>query len=328
MSRLHRSTRLASIAAGGLLLLLVALAGCRRGPSPDELPGAASEPAGAVRQLAGHLQRNDLQAFARDALPAQEYAQLAHAWSDDRSRWPLTELPLEDRIGPMLAVLAAPDAEKNLRRTFDTQLAGQDKALRNAAGTLALFGGQYVKTQGEYSDEERAHYTQILAALGAWSANAPLGDRQHGHAAIKHLVEAARATGLDGDQALVAAGMDDSLRRLGPFAATLKSVLAGYGLDLDHSLSQLRIGLVEEHGDQATVRIHYPLAGTEIDTTVSLTRRDDHWYLDDYLEHAATLLRQSPDADGDGDPSLPPPGFPGLPAPSTTAPPTQPAAGR
>ena len=119
-------------------------------------------------------------------------------------------------------------------------------------------------------------------------------------------------------------GSFDEMR---PVAGLLPQSWDGSG---DHSLSQLRIGLVEEHGDQATVRIHYPLAGTEIDTTVSLTRRDGHWYLDDYLEHAATLLRQSPDGDGDGDgdPSLPPPGLPGLPTPSTTAPPTQPAAGR
>lgn len=324
----RRSTRLARIAAAGLLLLLVAtLAACRRGPSADDLPGAASEPAGAVRQLAGHIQRNDLQAFARDALPAQEYAQLAQAWSEGRSRWPLTELPMDERIGPMLAALSNADGEKKLRRTFDTQLAGQDKALRDAARTLALFGGQYVKTQGEYSAEERSHYTQVLAALGAWAGSAPLGDRKHGHAAVEQLAATARATGLDGDDAMTAAGMEDSLRRLGPFTAALKNVLAAYGLDLDHSLSHLRTGLVEERGDHATVRVHYPLAGTEIDTTVSLTRRDGHWYLSDYLAHAASLLHESPATRPGVD--LPLPGPP-PPAAGTGAPPppTGPAAGR
>lgn len=327
MSGSRRSIRLAGVAAAGLLFLLVALSACRRGPSPDELPGAASEPAGAVRQLAGHVQRNDLQAFARDALPAQEYAQLAQAWSDGRSRWPLTELPLDERIGPMLAVLSAPDSEKQLRGAFDSQLAGQDKALRDAARTLALFGSQYVKTQGEYSEEERAHYAQVLAALGAWSATAPLGERKQGHAAIGQLAEAARATGLDGNPALTAAGMEDSLRRLGPFAATLKQVLADYGLDLDHSLSHLRIGLVEEQGDRATVRIHYPLAGTEIDTTLGLTRRDGHWYLTGYLEHAAALLRESPATSEDID-LLPPRLAPPTEAAAPATPPAEPAAGR
>jgi len=328
MSPPRRTPRLARIAFAGSLLALLALSACRR-DSTDELAGAASEPAGAVRQLAQHVHDNDLEAFARDALPAEEYAQLAQAWSDGRSRWPLTELPLDERIGPLLATLSAPGSEQDLRGAFDKQIAGQDKALRDAARTLAMFGGHYVKTQGEYSDEERAHYDQILAALGAWAANAPLGDRKRGHEAIGRLAEAARSTGLDGgDDALAAAGMEDSLRRLGPFAATLKSVLAGYGLDLDHSLAQLRIGPVEERGDRATVRVHYPLAGTQVDTTVSLTRRDGRWYLSDYLEHAATLLQEAP-ATAPGF-ELPLPGLPADPADTAepVSPPAEPAAGR
>ncbi|AKC86851.1 hypothetical protein WQ53_08885 [Pseudoxanthomonas suwonensis] len=301
-----------------MLVLVLVLAGCRRESAPAELPGAASEPAGAVRQLAGHLQRNDLVAFARDALPAEEHARLAEAWEQDRTRWPLTELPLDEQLGPLLATLSAPGSEATLRRSFERQMAGQDAALREAARSLALFGTQYVRHQGDYSDEERAHYAQIITALGSWSATAPLGDRKLAAAAIDRLAAAARDTGLDGDPGLDGAGMEDSLRRLGPFAAVVKAVLAGYGLDLDRSLADLRTGLVEEDGDRATVRIHYPLAGSEIDTTVSLTRRDGHWYLTDYLEHAAALLAEPP-ADGL---------LPGLPAPPATEPPAGPAAAR
>jgi hypothetical protein len=38
------------------------------------------------------------------------------------------------------------------------------------------------------------------------------------------------------------------------------------------------------------VRIHYPLGEREIDTVVSLTRRDGQWYLSDYLRHADEVL--------------------------------------
>lgn len=320
MPPLRPWTRLAPVAAWMFCIaLLLALSACRREPVPEELPGAASEPAGAVRQLANHLQHNDLEAFARDALPAQEHARLAEAWAQGRDRWPLVELPLDEQLGPLLAVLSAPGSEKDLRRSFERQMAGQDAALREAARSLALFGTQYVRNQGEYSDEERAHYRQVIAALGAWSATAPLGDRKRANAAIDRLAAAARATGLDSDQALAAAGMQESLKRLGPFAAAAKTVLADYGLDLDRSLADLRTGLVEEDGDRATVRIHYPLAGTEIDTTVSLTRRDGHWYLTDYLEHAAALLAEPPATT---------PTLPGLPAPPEPQPPAGPAAAR
>ena len=309
----------------GLSCLILALAallgGCGR-PAPPDLPGAASEPAGAVRQLAGHLRSNDLAAFARDALPPAEHARLAEAWRQDRSRWPLTELPLDDRLPAILGTLAAPGSEQRLRREFDRQFAGQDAALRDAARSLTLFGGQYLKQQGDYSAEERGHYVQVVAALGTWAGQAPLGERKHAYAAIDRLAAAARATGLASEDDLRQAGMEESLRRLGPFLAEAKAAVASYGLDLDRSLADLRTGLVEEDGDRATVRIHYPLAGSEIDTTVSLTRRDGHWYLTDYLDHAARLLVEPPAA------SPAPPTLPDLPAPSAPAEPAGPAAAR
>ena len=104
------------------------------------------------------------------------------------------------------------------------------------------------------------------------------------------LTTAAQATGLASDADLGRAGMSESLRRLGPFLAALKATTAGYGLDLDRSLADLRTGLVEQEADRATVRLHYPLAAKEIDATVRLTRVDGHWYLDGYLEEAARLI--------------------------------------
>lgn len=273
------------------LLLPALLVACNREPpAPAELPGAASEPAGAVRQLAGHLQRNDLVAFARDALPPPAHAALADAWTRDQSRWPLTELPLDEQLPPLLASLGEPRAETTLRQRFNGQLAGQDTALRDAARSLALFGAQYLRQQPQYDDSRRAHYTQVVQALGGWAGQAPLGDRTRGHAAIARLVAAARATGLASDEDLRAAGMDGSLRRLGPFLAAVKATTADYGLDLDRSLADLRTGLVEQSGDHATVRVHYPLGAAEIDATVHLTRVDGHWYLDGYLEEAARLI--------------------------------------
>src|SRR5690606_23650412 len=246
---------------GAGLLLLAMLGGCGK-PAAPELPGAASEPAGAVRQLVTHLGNNDLAAFARDALPPDMHAGLAQAWRDDRSRWPLSELPLDSQLQPALAALARPGAEQALGQAYDRQFAGQGVALRDAARSLALFGAQYLEQQGHYSAEERGHYTQVVAALGAWAVRAPLGDRKRAHAAIGQLTAAARATGLDAEDSLREAGMEESLRRLGPFLAATKAVIAGYGLDLDASLAELRTGLVQEDGDQASVRIQYALGST------------------------------------------------------------------
>ncbi len=277
---------LRALAALGLSLVL--LAACKR--EPGELAGAASEPAAAVRQLAGHLQHNNLVAFARDAVPPDVHARLDAAWRQGQSRWPLTELPLDDKLVPMLAALAAKDAEKTLQRSFDRQFARQDRDLKEAARTLGLFGVQYVKNEGDYTAEERDHYTQVIAALGAWAQQAPLGDPALARTTLARLAPAARRSGLTTEQALNAAGMAASLQRLTPFFIETKATFARYGLPLDTTFTDLRTGLVEEKGDAATVRIHYPLGEREIDTVVSLTRRDGQWYLSDYLRHAEDVL--------------------------------------
>lgn len=275
------------LAALGLSLLLIAA--CKK-REPVELAGAASEPAAAVRQLASHLQRNDLVGFARDAVPPDVHARLDTAWRAGHSRWPLTELPLDDKLVPMLAALSAKDAEKTLQRSFDRQFARQDRDLKEAARTLGLFGVQYVKNEGDYTQEERDHYAQVIAALGDWAQQAPLGDPALAKASLARLAPAARRTGLTTEQALNDAGMTDSLRRLTPFFIEAKATFTRYGLPLDATFTDLRTGLVEQKGDTATVRIHYPLGEREIDTVVSLTRRDGQWYLSDYLRHADEVL--------------------------------------
>ena len=267
---------------------LLALAACK--PETAELPGAASEPAAAVRQLAKHLQDNDLAGFARAAVPPSDYARLESAWREGRSRWPLTELPLHDQLSPLLLALSAPDAERTLQQGFRRNFANQNKDLKDAARSLGLFGVQYVKREGVYTDEERAHYAQVIAALSEWAQRAPLADPKRGMAAVPPLVAAARKAGLGSEESFREAGMTGSLQRLSPFFAQAKALLADYGLPLDRTFAELRVGLVEQKGDHARVRIHYPLASQEIDTVVSLQKKGDRWYLSDYLRHAELAL--------------------------------------
>ena len=117
------------------LCLLLAVAGCKRAPEPPPT-ATASEPEAAVLQLAKHLHDNNLEAFARDAVPATDLARLETAWTQDRSRWPLTELPLDDQLQPMLAALSAKDAETTLQQSFRRNFANQHRDRQAAAPSL------------------------------------------------------------------------------------------------------------------------------------------------------------------------------------------------
>lgn len=274
--------------AAWLLAATALLGGCERGGAPVATP-TPTEPAQAVKQLVEDLRNNDLSGYTHHAVPPALHAQLDTAWSEGRTRWPLTELPLDDRLPAFLTALAAPNAEKHLLATYQRQFSGAGAELRSAAATLGLFATQYLKKEGDYSDDERAHYVQLVAALSRWGQKAPLGDAQRARRTIPQLVAAARQTGLaGGPERFQSSGMDHSLQRLGPFFARLKHVLVDYGLDVDAGLASAQATLLDQAGDRARVKLTYTLASQPIEATLDMERIDGHWYLSDALRHART----------------------------------------
>lgn len=271
-----------------LLVAAVAVAGCERAPAPAVAP-TPTEPAQAVEQLIEDLRRNDFAAYARHSVPPALHARLDLAWNEGRTRWPLTELPLDDRLPAFLSALAAPGAEKQLLATYNRQFSGAGAELRSAASTLGLFATQYLRKEGDYSADERAHYAQLVAALSRWGQKAPLGDPQRARRTIPQLVAAARQTGLaGGPDTFRQLGMQRSLERFGPFFARFKQVLGSYGLDVDADLASARATLVERDGDRGRVLLDYTLAGQKIQAYLAVERHDGHWYLSDALRHAET----------------------------------------
>jgi hypothetical protein len=277
------------------------LAAC--GPGPDEGPEpkapkplAATKPAQAVRQLTAHLRANDFEAFTREAVPPALHVRLQAAWREGRTRWPLDELPFGRKLPAMLGALAKPGSEARLQSIFDRQFAGAERELHNTAASLGLFGAQYIAHDPTYSEDEKQHYTQLVAAASAWGTRAPLADRQRAKQSIGQLAGAARRTGLASEADFAKAGMAASLRKMGGFSAAVKRVLARYGLDVDAGLGTLDATLQQQTGDQARVRMRYRFAGQDIDTVVSLRRIDGRWYLEDYLRHAEDAL--GPPAEG------------------------------
>ncbi len=273
---------------GTLLLAMALLAGCRPengGPVIGRAPGAR-EPAQAVLLPTRHLRNNDLAAFARDAVPPALHARLDAAWRRGDTRWPLDELPFDERLPRLLGALAAPGSEDRLLQTFDHQFSGETTALKAAAQGLGLFGVQYLRHEGDFSAAERLHYTQFVQALSRWGARAPLGDPARAKTAVPQLVAAARATGLRSEADFAAAGMSASLARLSGFLRVLKQVLGGYGLDLDATLSGLRVDVVEREGARAKVRMRYALGGEPVEAVMDVERVGGRWYLSDYLRHA------------------------------------------
>jgi len=300
-----RSTTRATAAL--MLLAALAVAGCQRAPAPVVEP-TPTEPTQAVEQLIRDLRRNDLVSYSRHAVPPELHARLDTAWNEGRTRWPLTDLPLDDRLPAFIDALSAPGAEKQLLTVYQRQFSGANAELRSAAATLGLFATQYLRAEGDYSDDERAHYAQLVSAVSRWAQKAPLGDVQLARQTIPQLVAGARHTGLaGGPERFRALGMHHSLERMGPFFERMKRVLKVYGLDLDTDLATARASLIERNGDHARIRLQYTLAGKAIEAELAVERRDGHWYMTDALRHAEAEAARPADANG------------GAPAPSPAA---------
>lgn len=285
-------------------LALGCLPACQRGPVPGPVApqataeAAATRPVDAVYVLRDRLLARDGAGFARLAVPPALHAQLEAAWSQGQSRWPLDELPLDTHISRMLVALQAPQADKALMTTFRRQFAHADKDIDQAVRTLVVFGGEYVQKDAGYSEEERAHITQAITALGGWALSAPLADPKRARPFFSTLAAAAVRSGIDGkagNAAFAALGMTQSLNRLSPFFATLLAQLRlQYGLDVDAALSSLHVSLLRQTGDTAELRLQYTLAGTRIDALAPAVRVDGHWYLANYLRRAEQSLQSAP----------------------------------
>ncbi len=294
---------LAGLVSLGVVLVALGLGACQRDADPASprlggllTPPGAREPAEAVLLLTRHLRDNDLPAFARDAVPPELHRQLEAAWRGGHTRWPLDELPFDERLPRLLGALAEPGSERKLQAVYDRQFSGETSALKAAATALGLFGAQYVQHQGDFSAAERAHYLQFVNALSQWGRNAPLGDPGRARAAIPRLALAARTTGLANEADFARLGMAASLQRLSGFLRTLKAVLASYGLQLDESLGGLQAEVVSQDGARAKVRMRYTLGGHPVDAVVDVERIAGRWYLSDYLRHAREAVEAAPQA--------------------------------
>lgn len=285
-------------------LLAIALSGCQPEPVPDAVKPAARGPAQAVTRLAEDLKNNDLPSFAQHALPPAVHARMETAWTEGRTLWPVTELPLDERIPAFITALSQPGGDKNLQAAYSRQFAGAGRELNGAAKALGLFATQFVEGENGqgYSEAEQKHYVQLIGALSDWGQKAPLGDAKLAKAALPRLIAAARLTGLGkadtqagfgaGAEAFRHHGMTRSLRRLGPFLERSKQVLTGYGLDFDQALASVDAKVIEQTGDQARVQLRYTLAGQPIDAEVLVERHDGQWYLTDLLRRAETEMER------------------------------------
>ncbi|HEX4853935.1 hypothetical protein [Arenimonas sp.] len=295
-----------------LLLFALALVACKR-ETPADQARAPGDPVEAVETMAAALRQNDLVRYGHLSLPPDLHARSAALW--DRRAAEAEPASDEDaeKYDRLMARLLAPNAEEDLARDLDQQLArleqeiGGQWPLMQATATIFLTAA--IQANTELSEDEKAHGAEVATQLIDWADPALFTDRERGRQAIAVAVDTARELQLPTLAEARALTHGPAMEKAGIALAGTKSLLRVYGLDLDAMLDGVNAELVSAEGDTATVKVSYPLQGKTVAFEMEMLRRDGAWYGANAIRDAEAELAEAaaevadaaaPATDGDG----------------------------
>jgi hypothetical protein len=293
-----------------LLLLTLVLAACRR-EAPADQARAPGDPVEAVEAMAAALRQNDLVRYSHLSLPADLHARSAALW--DRRAAEAEPASAEDaeKYDRLMARLLAPDAEEDLGREMDEQLARLEQEIGGQwplmQATATIFLSAAIQANTELSADEKTHSTEVATQLIDWADPALFTDRERGRQAIAVAIDTARALDLPTLAEARALSHEPAMAKGGIALAGTKDLLKVYGLDVDAMLDGVAAELVAAEGDTARVKVSYPLQGKTVSFEMDMVKRDGAWYgatairdAEADLAEAEALAGPAPAPDGDG----------------------------
>jgi hypothetical protein len=219
----------------------------------------------------------------------------------------------------VMARLRAPDAEQALLRDlepklkkFEAEIAGQWPLMQ---ATATIFLTAAIQANTELTDLQKAHGIEVADNLLHWAQPALFTDRERARKAIVVLSRTARELDLPTLEQARALPMIPALEKGGVALEGAKAVATIYGLDVDRSLEGVKAELVSSAGDEAKVKVTYPLLDRTHSFELAMVRRDGGWYSAEAVHQAEEELAEF-EAGGTASPSAPTP--PGATAPTAS----------
>ena len=296
------SRRLPAWALLPLLTLVLALGACRR-EGEDATLAAPGDPVGAIQAQARALRANDLAAYGRLSLPPELYARTVARWDEEVARAEPVDPADAAEYDEMMSRLLADDAEQALLRDlepklqqFESEMAGQWPMMQATAG---IFLTAAIQANEDLSEADKAHGSELVSGLLAWAQPALFTDRDRARAAVAAAVGTARELQLPTLADARALKHGEAMAKGGIALAGAKAVAKAYDLDLDAALDGVQAELVSSEGDQATVKVSYPLLGKTIAFEQRMVRVGEGWYSADAVREAEQALAEV-DAGADG----------------------------
>lgn len=293
-------------ALGALLLIALALVACRRDPPAEEASTVPGSPVAAVEAQAQALRNNDLVRWSRLSLPPELHARSEALWNQRLADAEPADPEEAREYADTMARLMAPDAEQALMRDiepklaeFETEVAGQWPLMQATAG---IFLNAAIEANTELSEADKSHGQELVAAVLAWAQPSLFTDRDRAREAIRALSATAKELDLPTLEDARALEMMPAMEKGGIALAGIKEAAKAYDMDLDASLDGIETELLSREGDQARVKVTYPLLQQTVSFEMDMQRVGEGWYSADAIRQAeADLAEAGAEASGEAD---------------------------
>jgi hypothetical protein len=278
------------------ILTLALIIGCGR--EQEAAPSVAAPPkldtpADAVRSLNGAFRNNDVAGVLKAALPPGELAQLNAQWDRVRSEMSFTE-EQRAQFAATMSTLTQKDAVDAIMTMLEPQLKELDQQMAQMPMAIMMGSGfaiAMIEQDESLSPEQKKQARQVMEAMSQWAMKTPFNDRARIRKAVEAAVTTAGQLGLSDLEQLKGMSFDELLSKAGIALAGLKRMLEAFDFSIDQSLDSLKVEVVSEKGDEATVRTTLTMFGTPIVSEGVLVRRDGGWYGRDLLAQIAEARR-------------------------------------
>ncbi|WP_374603420.1 hypothetical protein [Arenimonas sp.] len=298
-------------ALAALLLIALALVACRRDPPAEEASTVPGSPVAAIEAQAQALRDNDLVRWSRLSLPPELHARSEALWNQRLAEAEPADPEEAREYADTMARLMAPDAEQALMRDIEpklaeleTEIAGQWPLMQATAG---IFLNAAIEANTELSAADKSHGQELVAAMLAWAQPSLFTDRERAREAIRALSATARELDLPTLEDARALEMMPAMEKGGVALAGIKQAAKAYDMDLDASLDGMEVELLSSEGDQARVKVTYPLLQQTVSFEMDMQRVGEGWYSADAIRQAeADLAEAGQDAGTEADLAGPP----------------------
>lgn len=263
------------------LACCLALAGCFSSSAIDP-----ASPEAAVLLPVQHARDGDVAALLERSIPAEVLDEARRSWEETRS----APLDPEQRmqIDGTLGMLTAPSAVDNLMLMIEPQLAQVQP--QQLAAMIRSFGGMAVAQAGQQGVDQRSA-AELVEAIAAWVESSRLDDPALAREAVTAFCDGVRALGIDSVEQVRQLDFDQLLDKAGVLLATVKQVLAVYGVSVDEMLDSYRVEVRERSADRAVLAVQATLFDTAWSDEIEVRRVGDRWFAASALEMDPADLR-------------------------------------